>query len=96
MLRTGKGDLELLAAGAVVMKSGFGVYTAGTPTTLGEGRDAAFNSPRAAAPRNTALLGPNLVPGSYDAALAAWQAWYPDHGGNLRVEAGRDAHQRCG
>lgn len=90
VLRTGKGDLELLAAGDVVMKSGFGVYTAGTPTTLGEGRDAAFNSPRAAAPRNTALLGPNLVPGSYDAALAGYQAWYPDHGGNLRVEAGRD------
>ncbi len=90
VLRTGKGDLELLAANDVVMKSGFGVYTAGTPTTLGEGRDAAFNSPRAAAPRNTALLGPNLVPGSYDAALAGYQAWYPDHGGNLRVEAGRD------
>lgn len=90
VLRTGKGDLELLAAGDVVMKSGFGVYTAGTPTTLGEGRDAAFNSPRAAAPRNTALLGPNLVPGSYDAALAGYRAWYPDHGGNLRVEAGRD------
>lgn len=90
VLRTGKGDLELLAAGDVVMKSGFGVYTAGTPTTLGEGRDAAFNSPRAAAPRNTALLGPDLVPGSYDAALAGYQAWYPDHGGNLRVEAGRD------
>jgi hypothetical protein len=30
------------------------------------------------------------VPGSYDAALAGYQAWYPDHGGNLRVEAGRD------
>lgn len=30
------------------------------------------------------------MPGSYDAALAGYQAWYPDHGGNLRVEAGRD------
>lgn len=90
VLRTGKGDMELLAAGDVVMKSGFGVYTAGTPTALGGGHDAAFNSPRAAAPWNTALLGPNLVPGSYDAAIAGYQAWYPDHGGNLRVEAGRD------
>ncbi|MEJ6329131.1 filamentous hemagglutinin family protein [Stenotrophomonas maltophilia] len=90
VLRTGKGDLELLAAGDVAMKSGFGVYTAGTPSSLGEGRDAAFDSPRAAAPWNTALLGETLVPGSYDAALAGYQAWYPDHGGNLRVEAGRD------
>ncbi|WP_313248206.1 filamentous haemagglutinin family protein [Stenotrophomonas indicatrix] len=90
VLRTGKGDLELLAAGDVVMKSGFGVYTAGTPTSLGNGRDADFNSPRAPAPWNSALLGKGVVPGSYDAALAGYQAWYPDHGGNLRVEAGRD------
>ncbi|WP_164178645.1 hypothetical protein, partial [Stenotrophomonas maltophilia] len=80
VLRTGRGDMELLAAGDVVMKSGFGVYTAGTPAALGGGRDAAFNSPRAAAPWNTAVLGPNLVPGSYDAAMASYQAWYPDHG----------------
>lgn len=90
VLRTGKGDLELLAARDVHMRSAFGVYTAGAPTALGDGKDAAFNPGRSAAPGSASLLGPNLVPGAYDAALANYQAWYPDHGGNLRIEAGRD------
>lgn len=90
VLRTGKGDLTLLAAQDVRMKSGFGVYTAGAPTALGDGRDAQFNTARSAAPWQTALLGRNQVSGNYDAALAGYRAWYPDHGGDVRVEAGRD------
>ncbi|MDT9580410.1 filamentous hemagglutinin family protein [Stenotrophomonas indicatrix] len=90
VLRTGKGDLALLAAQDVRMKSGFGVYTAGAPTLLGDGNDARFNAARAPKPMNTALLGATQASGSYDAAIAGYQAWYPDHGGNLRVEAGRD------
>ncbi|MDV9043776.1 filamentous haemagglutinin family protein [Stenotrophomonas sp. RAC2] len=90
VLRTGKGDLALLAAQDVRMKSGFGVYTAGTPTHLGDGNDSSFNAPRAPKPENNALLGSIQASGAYDAALAGYQAWYPDHGGNLRIEAGRD------
>ncbi len=90
VLRTGKGDLALLAAQDVRMKSGFGVYTAGAPTLLGDGNDARFNAARAPKPMNTALLGATQASGSYDAAIAGYQAWYPDQGGNLRVEAGRD------
>lgn len=90
VLRTGKGDLALLAARDVHMRSAFGVYTAGAPTALGDGKDAAFNPGRSAAPGSPSLLGPNLVPRAYDGALANYQAWYPDHGGNLRIEAGRD------
>ena len=90
VLRTGKGDLALLAAQDVHMKSGFGVYTAGAPTLLGDGNDARFNAARAPKPMNTALLGATQASGSYDAAIAGYQAWYPDQGGNLRVEAGRD------
>ncbi|MGJ7543782.1 filamentous haemagglutinin family protein [Variovorax sp. LT1R16] len=90
VLRTGAGDINLLAAGDVAMRSGFGVYTAGTPSWLGEGRDAAFNPARAAAPLagQSPLLGPVQAGGAYDAALSAHQAWYPDAGGNLRVAAG--------
>lgn len=90
VLRTGKGDLALLAAQDVRMKSGFGVYTAGAPTHLGDGADAQFNAARAAAPGNTLLLGATQASGAYNAAIAGYQAWYPDQGGNLRVEAGRD------
>lgn len=90
VLRTGKGDLALLAAQDVRMKSGFGVYTAGAPTLLGDGNDVRFNAARAPKPMNTALLGATQASGSYDAAIAGYQAWYPDQGGNLRVEAGRD------
>ncbi|WP_329859235.1 filamentous haemagglutinin family protein [Stenotrophomonas hibiscicola] len=90
VLRTGKGDLALLAAQDVRMKSGFGVYTAGTPTHLGDGSDPRFNAARAPKPENTLLLGSTQASGAYDAALASYQAWYPDQGGNLRIEAGRD------
>ncbi|XFC39252.1 filamentous hemagglutinin family protein [Stenotrophomonas indicatrix] len=90
VLRTGKGDLTLLAAQDVRMKSGFGVYTAGAPTSLGDGYDAQFNPARAAAPWQTSLLGKNQVSGSYDAALVNYRAWYPDRGGDVRVDAGRD------
>ena len=90
VLRTGKGDLALLAAQDVRMKSGFGVYTAGTPTHLGDGSDPRFNAARAPKPENTLLLGSTQASGAYDAALASYEAWYPDQGGNLRIEAGRD------
>ena len=91
VVRTGMGDLQLFAARDVIMKSGYGVYTAGLATTLGGGMDAPFSTPgRASLQEGTPILGPAQGDGRYDAALAAWRAWYPDRGGNLTVAAGRD------
>ncbi|WP_447781736.1 filamentous haemagglutinin family protein [Stenotrophomonas riyadhensis] len=90
VLRTGTGDLQLSAARDVQMRSVFGVYTAGTPTSLGNGHDARFQSVRSPLGASDMLLGLQQSTGDYDAALAAYQAWYPDHGGNLSVIAGRD------
>ena len=90
VLRTGAGDLSLLAGRDVGMASLYGVYTAGTPSSLGAA-DARFNLPRGY-DINTGPLGLIQMDGKYDAALAAYQAWYPDQGGNLVVQAGRDIY----
>jgi filamentous hemagglutinin family protein len=88
VVRTGTGDLELLAAQDVRMMSLYGVYTAGTQTSLTGVDNSQFQLPRGT--DKAPVLGEIQKDGKYDAALAAWQAWYPDHGGNLLVSAGRD------
>jgi hypothetical protein len=94
VVRTGTGDLSLAAAGDLTMKSAYGVYTAGTPTSLGDATlDARFNQPRGAINGGTVL---GNVSGSQAAAYEAlvagtgslYQAWYPDRGGNLTVDVG--------
>ncbi|WP_454695736.1 filamentous haemagglutinin family protein [Achromobacter aegrifaciens] len=90
VLRTGTGDLSLLAGRDVGMASVYGVYTAGAPSSLGA-LDARFNLPRGATV-DDAVLGTVQYDGKYDAALAAYRAWYPDQGGNLTVTAGRDIY----
>ncbi|MGE8289668.1 MAG: transporter, partial [Stenotrophomonas sp.] len=88
VLRTGTGDLNLVAGRDVAMRSLYGVYTAGTQRSI-EGIDnSRFNQPRGG--ENGKVLGDIQAGGAYDAALSAWQAWYPDHGGNLLVSAGRN------
>jgi Filamentous haemagglutinin family outer membrane protein len=94
VLRTGTGDLSLLAGGDVSMASAYGVYTAGTQTHLGSSTvDAAYQQARGAAD-DRGVLGQvagaqasayeQLVSGS----TSLYEAWYPDHGGNLAIEAG--------
>ena len=90
VLRTGAGDLSLLAGRDVGMASLYGVYTAGTPTSLGAA-DARFNLARGYDGK-TGVLGLMQLDGKYDAALASYRAWYPDHGGNLLVDAARDVY----
>ncbi|HEY9274967.1 filamentous hemagglutinin family protein, partial [Achromobacter sp.] len=89
VLRTGTGDLEVLAGGDVRMKSPFGVYTAGT--------QAADVAPAFQRPRNTfesenTVLGKDAT--GYEPLVAgassAYRAWYPQAGGNLLVRAGGD------
>ncbi|MGJ7573605.1 filamentous hemagglutinin family protein [Variovorax sp. RB2P76] len=94
VLRTGTGDLDISAGRNFSMLSPYGVYTAGTPTSLGNAAlDASYNQARG-------LLAGNSVLGSVAGDAAAeyeklvrgsaslYQAWYPDRGGNLRVDVG--------
>lgn len=84
VLRTGTGDLDLVSAGNLTQWSPFGVYTAGTQTAdVG----AVFNQPRGQF--DGTVLGSNGA--DYEAlATDGYQAWYPQHGGNLHVYVGGD------
>jgi filamentous hemagglutinin family protein len=84
VVRTGTGDIGIAAAGDVRMDSPFGIYTAGTPSTAL--LDANGNDPF-----NLARVTPlGTQTRDYTAALSAYQAWYPEHGGNLTIAAGGD------
>ncbi len=83
VLRTGTGDLELLAAGDIRSDSLFGIYTAGTATAV----DPAFDRPRGRQ-ADGSLIGPQDPQLDYAASLAGYRAWYPDQGGNVRIAAG--------
>lgn len=97
ILRTGTGDLDLIAAGDVSMQSLYGVYTAGATTASRAGAQAAaFNLGRAKV--GETYLGTDassdpdggagyeaLVDGGADSTYAAW---YPDGGGNLLLRSG--------
>ena len=89
VLRTGTGDLDLLSGGDFAMRSPYGVYTAGTQSaSLGE----QFNQQRGLSANGTLLgeKGKNfnfLVDGG---SQSLYQAWYPEHGGNLLLRAQGD------
>src|SRR5262249_48530331 len=86
VLRTGTGDLDLLAGGNFSEKSPFGVYTAGTQSAdVGLNGIDTFNRPRG-------IKGGSLFPTTIDfsytnAVTAAYQAWYPEDGGDLLLSA---------
>ncbi|WP_085582258.1 MULTISPECIES: filamentous hemagglutinin family protein [unclassified Pseudomonas] len=88
VLRTGTGDLDVLAAGDLSMASPFGVYTAGTQSA---DVDPRFNQPRGRLSDNGSVLGSadadneKWVDGGRD---SLYQAWYPQLGGNLTINAG--------
>lgn len=79
VLRTGTGDLDILAGGDFAQNSLYGIYTAGTQADLPVGNEA-YSLPRV------------ILTGSagYDAALNAQATWFPDHGGDLYVAAQGD------
>nr|WP_198087960.1 filamentous haemagglutinin family protein [Variovorax sp. E3] len=83
VLRTGTGDLSLIAAGDIRMDSLYGVYTAGTATAV----DAAYNRARGTGADGTVIGAQSGLP-EYAESLAAYSAWYPDQGGNVLVSAG--------
>lgn len=91
VLRTGTGDLDLIAAGNVSMQSPYGIYTAGTSSAARAGAAAAdFNRARATAADGT-VLGSAAKPHEalVDASGASpYAAWYPDGGGSLLLRTG--------
>lgn len=91
VIRTGTGDLELLSAGSLSMDSLYGVYTAGTSSIATRAGDP-YNQPRGLGSGSTVLNDP----GSYfeqfvnGSTTSLYRAWYPEAGGNLRVDVGGD------
>ncbi|SFY32666.1 filamentous hemagglutinin family N-terminal domain-containing protein [Janthinobacterium lividum] len=94
VLRTGMGDLDLLAAGDFDMHSLYGVYTAGTQSAspLVDGKDL-FNLPRGLNAKGKLLgaLGDDKLTRFVDGGSESlYRAWYPEHGGNLLLRAQGD------
>jgi len=88
VLRTGTGDLDLMAAGNLSMASPFGVYTAGTQSA---DVDARYNQPRGRLSADGSVLG--SAGSDYEkwvdgGSASLYQAWYPQMGGNLTINAG--------
>ncbi|MHA3735382.1 filamentous hemagglutinin family protein [Pseudomonas sp. Eth.TT006] len=88
VLRTGTGDLDLLAAGNLSMASPFGVYTAGTQSS---DVDPRYNQARGRLSDDGSVLG--SAGNDYEkwvngGAESLYQAWYPQLGGNLLINAG--------
>lgn len=88
VLRTGTGDLDLLASGNLSMDSPFGVYTAGTQSN---DVDPRYNQPRGRLSDDGSVLGSagtdyeKWVNGGSE---SLYQAWFPQMGGNLTINAG--------
>jgi hypothetical protein len=85
VLRTGTGNLELLAAGNFTESSPFGVYTAGTQVAV----DSAYTLPRGLAlDGSPTILGSGQ--GGYEGAIQDYQAYYPTGGGDVLVSVQGD------
>jgi filamentous hemagglutinin family protein len=83
VIRTGTGDLEVLAGGDYVQKSLFGVYTAGTQVAGAE----AWDQERARLADGTVLGVGNEA---YEATLDARRMYFTTGGGDLRLSAQGD------
>lgn len=104
VLRTGTGNLDLLAADDMAMHSLYGIYTAGTNAASSAGAEAAnFNLARGKASDGTFLgtsrsgdnlpddalpFGPEYERLVSGAVGSTYAAWYPDHGGNVLLKVG--------
>ncbi|MGJ7546629.1 filamentous haemagglutinin family protein [Variovorax sp. LT1R16] len=91
VLRTGTGDLDLIAAGNLSMQSPYGIYTAGASSASRAGTAAAdFDRARATSADGTVL---GKAAKAYEAlvdggAASPYAAWYPDGGGNVLLRTG--------
>lgn len=89
VLRTGTGDLDLVAGGNIDVSSPYGIYTAGTQSA---GADGGYNLPRAYGYDGTLLgqSGKDFEPLINGGAQSLYRAWYPEQGGNVLVRAQGD------
>ncbi|AYV47984.1 hypothetical protein C1707_17915 [Caulobacter flavus] len=89
VIRTGTGSLDLLAGGDYAQLSLYGVYTAGTQSAQigGQTPDGynVYNQPRATLAGSAGLANPWIGQNfdDYAASIQDYQAWYPEHGGDL-------------
>ncbi|MDP9875864.1 filamentous hemagglutinin family protein [Variovorax boronicumulans] len=90
VVRTGTGDLDLLAGNDFTQRSPYGIYTAGTRAAA-RADDADFHLPRAKGPQGTVLNGGYDIFEQFVDSQSLYRAWYPDHGGNLRMRVQGDA-----
>lgn len=89
VLRTGTGDLDLIAAGNVAMQSPYGVYTAGASSASRAGSAAAdFDRARATVADGTVLGSAAKAYENLVDTNSPYAAWYPDGGGNLLLRTG--------
>ena len=86
VIRTGTGDLSLLAGGSISEASLYGVYTAGTQST---GIATGYQLPRGTGfDTNGQILSTDGTGGyNYNNLLSGYSAWYPTGGGNVLVSA---------
>jgi len=90
VIRTGTGNLSLVAGGNTDVSSLYGIYTAGTQDPLGGGADAQFNAARQDLGSKQGQLLP--LSGAAGAEVntlisSTYQAYYPNDGGDVLVAA---------
>ncbi|HEY4317902.1 MAG TPA: filamentous hemagglutinin family protein, partial [Herbaspirillum sp.] len=87
VIRTGTGDLELLAGGNYSQASPYGVYTAGTPIAeTGTAANAPYNSGRGRV--DDGSPSGSVLGGLYDEnTLGPQYMYYMEHGGDLLLTA---------
>ncbi|WP_454621030.1 filamentous haemagglutinin family protein [Bradyrhizobium cenepequi] len=99
VVRTGTGDLELLAGGNYEQKSPFGVYTAGTAIKeTGTAANEPYNLGRGKQSDGTVLGAANdgsVKPDgskepNYEATLGSQRMYYTEHGGDVLLAAQGD------
>ncbi|WP_051593715.1 filamentous haemagglutinin family protein [Achromobacter sp. DH1f] len=106
VIRTGRGDLDILAGGNFQQGSYYGIYTAGTPSDPARDRQGnpildalgrpAYNLPRAYDDLLMQSEGYGSVLGSGAASYeplvtdGQYAAWYPERGGNVLVDVQGD------
>ncbi len=92
VVRTGTGNLEILAGGSYRQDSPYGVYTAGTAIAeTGAAANDAYNVARARFADGTVLGAANAAdPANYEATLNAQRMYYTEHGGDFLLMAQGD------
>lgn len=88
VVRTGTGDLDLIASADIAVDSLYGIYTAGTPV----GVEDAFNRDRVGS--DETLFDGTDKTAQYEALVSPggglYQAWFPTSGGNVFLSSGAD------